>query len=277
MILHVYKITFLNVSLFLPLLMLPFFLNSFCFLSLRSCPAAAVVEGDSFEEVYHKVKTVIEEQSGPYIWIPTRERLWSPSSSRPPHTHTAIHTLHSQVSLACLSVLQRSHCFGNHWERHREMRCAPRQTQEATQLGREQYQKETPRQIWPQRRAVKSERDWAKRHTVFHLMGLSIRTLFTRTVSVHLGHKRTAPNSAVTQKRGHSPPNAAYLALPCDFSWQICICISFFRLDAAAVFSTGKSKWEVENSIATDDPRGFRRIPVAGVNSSACPLDLTAV
>jgi len=38
-------------------------------------PAAAVVEGDSFEEVYHKVKTVIEEQSGPYIWIPTRERL----------------------------------------------------------------------------------------------------------------------------------------------------------------------------------------------------------
>uniref|UniRef100_A0AAX7UHR8 Discs, large homolog 4a (Drosophila) n=1 Tax=Astatotilapia calliptera TaxID=8154 RepID=A0AAX7UHR8_ASTCA len=35
----------------------------------------AVVEGDSFEEVYHKVKTVIEEQSGPYIWIPTRERL----------------------------------------------------------------------------------------------------------------------------------------------------------------------------------------------------------
>uniref|UniRef100_A0A3B1JVN9 Discs large MAGUK scaffold protein 4 n=1 Tax=Astyanax mexicanus TaxID=7994 RepID=A0A3B1JVN9_ASTMX len=36
---------------------------------------SAVVEGDSFEEVYHKVKSVIEEQSGPYIWIPTRERL----------------------------------------------------------------------------------------------------------------------------------------------------------------------------------------------------------
>ncbi|XP_052412594.1 disks large homolog 4 isoform X4 [Carassius gibelio] len=36
---------------------------------------SAIVEGDSFEEVYHKVKTVIEEQSGPYIWIPTRERL----------------------------------------------------------------------------------------------------------------------------------------------------------------------------------------------------------
>uniref|UniRef100_H3CXF0 Discs large MAGUK scaffold protein 4 n=1 Tax=Tetraodon nigroviridis TaxID=99883 RepID=H3CXF0_TETNG len=36
---------------------------------------SAVVEGESFEEVYHKVKKVIEEQSGPYIWIPTRERL----------------------------------------------------------------------------------------------------------------------------------------------------------------------------------------------------------
>nr|XP_023824677.1 disks large homolog 1-like [Salvelinus alpinus] len=44
-------------------------------LHLTSSPSPALVEGDSFEEVYHKVKTVIEEQSGPYIWIPTRERL----------------------------------------------------------------------------------------------------------------------------------------------------------------------------------------------------------
>ncbi|XP_078527312.1 disks large homolog 4 isoform X3 [Lissotriton helveticus] len=36
---------------------------------------SAVVEGDSFEEVYHKVKRVIEELSGPYIWVPARERL----------------------------------------------------------------------------------------------------------------------------------------------------------------------------------------------------------
>uniref|UniRef100_A0A6Q2ZJ81 Discs, large homolog 4a (Drosophila) n=1 Tax=Esox lucius TaxID=8010 RepID=A0A6Q2ZJ81_ESOLU len=36
---------------------------------------SAIVEGGSFEEVYHMVKTVIEEQSGPYIWIPARERL----------------------------------------------------------------------------------------------------------------------------------------------------------------------------------------------------------
>uniref|UniRef100_A0AAR2KSK6 Discs, large homolog 4a (Drosophila) n=1 Tax=Pygocentrus nattereri TaxID=42514 RepID=A0AAR2KSK6_PYGNA len=34
-----------------------------------------IVEGDSFEEIYHRIKSVIEEQSGPYIWIPARERL----------------------------------------------------------------------------------------------------------------------------------------------------------------------------------------------------------
>ncbi|GAB0201194.1 disks large 4 [Grus japonensis] len=36
---------------------------------------SAMVEGDSFEEIYHKVKRVIEELSGPYIWVPARERL----------------------------------------------------------------------------------------------------------------------------------------------------------------------------------------------------------
>ncbi|KAJ8342302.1 hypothetical protein SKAU_G00322300 [Synaphobranchus kaupii] len=36
---------------------------------------SAIVEGESFEEVYHKVKSTIEEYSGPYIWIPTRGRL----------------------------------------------------------------------------------------------------------------------------------------------------------------------------------------------------------
>ena len=34
-----------------------------------------IVEGDSFEEIYHKVKRVIEDLSGPYIWVPARERL----------------------------------------------------------------------------------------------------------------------------------------------------------------------------------------------------------
>lgn len=36
---------------------------------------SAIVEGDSFEEIYHKVKRVIEDLSGPYIWVPARERL----------------------------------------------------------------------------------------------------------------------------------------------------------------------------------------------------------
>lgn len=58
------------------------------------CPAAAVVEGDSFEEVYHKVKTVIEEQSGPYIWIPTRERLWCCTYPSPPPSLTATYQHH---------------------------------------------------------------------------------------------------------------------------------------------------------------------------------------
>lgn len=40
---------------------------------LHSTPA--IVEGDSFEEIYHKVKRVIEDLSGPYIWVPARERL----------------------------------------------------------------------------------------------------------------------------------------------------------------------------------------------------------
>lgn len=45
----------------------------------RSSPSPrftpAIVEGDSFEEIYHKVKRVIEDLSGPYIWVPARERL----------------------------------------------------------------------------------------------------------------------------------------------------------------------------------------------------------
>lgn len=40
-----------------------------------STPPTAIVEGDSFEEIYHKVKRVIEDLSGPYIWVPARERL----------------------------------------------------------------------------------------------------------------------------------------------------------------------------------------------------------
>lgn len=44
-------------------------------LTCCSTQLAAIVEGDSFEEIYHKVKRVIEDLSGPYIWVPARERL----------------------------------------------------------------------------------------------------------------------------------------------------------------------------------------------------------
>ncbi|GCC17046.1 hypothetical protein chiPu_0022253, partial [Chiloscyllium punctatum] len=36
---------------------------------------SAIVEGDSFEEIYIRIKHVIEDHSGPYIWVPSRERL----------------------------------------------------------------------------------------------------------------------------------------------------------------------------------------------------------
>ncbi|KAM6921275.1 disks large homolog 4-like isoform 2-T2 [Xenentodon cancila] len=35
----------------------------------------AIVQGLSLEEIYSQVKQIIEEQSGPYIWVPTKERL----------------------------------------------------------------------------------------------------------------------------------------------------------------------------------------------------------
>ncbi|XP_071342575.1 disks large homolog 4-like isoform X4 [Trachinotus anak] len=35
----------------------------------------AIVQGSSLEEVFSQVKQIIEEQSGPYIWVPTKERL----------------------------------------------------------------------------------------------------------------------------------------------------------------------------------------------------------
>ncbi|XP_032382438.1 disks large homolog 1 isoform X7 [Etheostoma spectabile] len=35
----------------------------------------AIVQGSSLEDVYSQVKQIIEEQSGPYIWVPTKDRL----------------------------------------------------------------------------------------------------------------------------------------------------------------------------------------------------------
>ncbi|XP_028609621.1 disks large homolog 1 isoform X3 [Grammomys surdaster] len=35
----------------------------------------AVVQGDTLEDIYNQVKQIIEEQSGPYIWVPAKEKL----------------------------------------------------------------------------------------------------------------------------------------------------------------------------------------------------------
>ena len=35
----------------------------------------AVIQGDSFEDIYEKVKETIAEQAGPIIWVPQKEPL----------------------------------------------------------------------------------------------------------------------------------------------------------------------------------------------------------
>ncbi|KAG7456907.1 hypothetical protein MATL_G00240910 [Megalops atlanticus] len=35
----------------------------------------AIVQGDTLEEIYDQVKQIIEEQSGPYVWVPAKEKL----------------------------------------------------------------------------------------------------------------------------------------------------------------------------------------------------------
>lgn len=42
----------------------------------------AIVQGDTLEEIYNQVKQIIEEQSGPYIWVPAKEKLWDGISWR---------------------------------------------------------------------------------------------------------------------------------------------------------------------------------------------------
>ncbi|XP_007465917.1 PREDICTED: disks large homolog 1 isoform X4 [Lipotes vexillifer] len=35
----------------------------------------AIIQGDTLEDIYNQVKQIIEEQSGPYIWVPAKEKL----------------------------------------------------------------------------------------------------------------------------------------------------------------------------------------------------------
>lgn len=36
---------------------------------------AALVQGETLEDIYTHCKQVIEEHSGPYIWIPSKEKV----------------------------------------------------------------------------------------------------------------------------------------------------------------------------------------------------------
>uniref|UniRef100_A0A3Q2ZMN2 Guanylate kinase-like domain-containing protein n=1 Tax=Kryptolebias marmoratus TaxID=37003 RepID=A0A3Q2ZMN2_KRYMA len=42
---------------------------------LTMCLFAAIVQGDTLEEIYDQVKQIIEEQSGPFIWVLSKEKL----------------------------------------------------------------------------------------------------------------------------------------------------------------------------------------------------------
>ncbi|KAJ6664900.1 hypothetical protein lerEdw1_005872 [Lerista edwardsae] len=37
--------------------------------------STAIVQGDTLEDIYNQCKFIIEEQSGPFIWIPSKEKL----------------------------------------------------------------------------------------------------------------------------------------------------------------------------------------------------------
>lgn len=37
--------------------------------------SAAIVTGETPEEIYEKVKRVIAEQAGPNIWVPSKEKI----------------------------------------------------------------------------------------------------------------------------------------------------------------------------------------------------------
>lgn len=40
-----------------------------------SISSSAVVQGDMPEDIYQKVKEVIQDQSGPSIWVPSKDPL----------------------------------------------------------------------------------------------------------------------------------------------------------------------------------------------------------
>lgn len=52
------------------------FLSAVWLLTWVSLILAAIVQGDTLEEIYEQVKQIIEEQSGSSIWVQSKEKLW---------------------------------------------------------------------------------------------------------------------------------------------------------------------------------------------------------
>lgn len=43
----------------------------------------AVVKGDSFEDIFEKVKNVIDEHAGPDVWLPNKDRIiWNKNTKQ---------------------------------------------------------------------------------------------------------------------------------------------------------------------------------------------------
>uniref|UniRef100_A0A672LXI1 Disks large homolog 1 n=1 Tax=Sinocyclocheilus grahami TaxID=75366 RepID=A0A672LXI1_SINGR len=55
--------------------LLQYFISSLILIDRHFIFPSAIVQGDTLEEIYNQVKQVIEEQSGPFIWVPVKEKL----------------------------------------------------------------------------------------------------------------------------------------------------------------------------------------------------------
>jgi len=78
---------------------------------LSVCVFAAIVQGLSLEEVYSQVKQIIEEQSGPYIWVPTKDRLWINTHIWYTHAYITLSTLPPCLIFYYQPASSLLHCY----------------------------------------------------------------------------------------------------------------------------------------------------------------------
>lgn len=69
---------------------------------------SAIVQGDTLEEIYDQVKQIIEEQSGPFIWVQSKEKLWR-SNSAPLHSVVLFWKVDLQTAASPASPTPVSH------------------------------------------------------------------------------------------------------------------------------------------------------------------------